>query len=215
MNTTDFLSISSAICPERAAIIFEDNRYTFSQLNERVNRLANAMNRLGVKKGDRVALLQVNCNQCIEVYFATAKLDAIYLPLNFRSKEEEQEYMINFAEPTIIFVGSRYADMINSIRPKLRTVKNYVCIDGEYKDMLNYEELLRSSPADESSIEIADEENTILMFTAGTTGKPKGVMLPHKSFSVYVLENVSPPTRKLMKKLFLRCLCTTSLASRR
>jgi acyl-CoA synthetase (AMP-forming)/AMP-acid ligase II len=203
MNTTDFLNISTSICPERTAIIFEGKRYSFNQLNERVNRLANAMNRLGVKKGDRVALLQVNCNQCIETYFATAKIGAIYLPLNFRAKEEEQEYMINFAEPVIIFVGNRYADMINSIRPKLGTVKNYVCIDGGCKDMLDYEELLESSPADEISVEIEDDDNTILMFTAGTTGRPKGVMLPHKSFSVYVLENVSPPSPDIDEKTIL------------
>jgi acyl-CoA synthetase (AMP-forming)/AMP-acid ligase II len=61
MNTSEFLSISSAICPDRLAVIFEGKRYTFSQINERVNRLANALRKMGVKKGDRVALLQVNC----------------------------------------------------------------------------------------------------------------------------------------------------------
>jgi acyl-CoA synthetase (AMP-forming)/AMP-acid ligase II len=84
MNTTDFLTISSAIVPDRLAIIFEGNRYTFGQLNERVNRLANGLAKLGVKKGDRVALLQVNCNQCVETYFATAKLEVFICSLNFK-----------------------------------------------------------------------------------------------------------------------------------
>ena len=105
MNIAEFLTISSTVCPDRMAIIFDNKRYTFSQLNERVNRLANALKKLGVKKGDRIALLQVNCNQCVETCFATAKLGAIYLPLNFRAKEDEQEFMINFAEVHTLFTG--------------------------------------------------------------------------------------------------------------
>jgi hypothetical protein len=94
MNTSEFLTISTAICPERLAVIFEGNRFTFSQLNERVNRLANALAQLGVQKGDRVALLQVNGHQCVETYFAVAKTGAIYLPLNFRAKEKELSLLL-------------------------------------------------------------------------------------------------------------------------
>jgi acyl-CoA synthetase (AMP-forming)/AMP-acid ligase II len=193
VNTTDFITISSAVCPDRPAIIFEGNRFTFAELNERINRLANAMAGLGVKKGDRVALLQVNCNQCIETYFATAKLGAIYLPLNFRARDDEQEYMLNFAEATILLVGNRYLEMIDSLRPRLTFVKNYISIDEAHDNMFFYEDLIKTSSSDEITVDINDDDTTILMYTAGTTGKPKGVMLPHKSFSIYVLENVSPP----------------------
>jgi fatty-acyl-CoA synthase len=107
MNICELLDISSAICPERTAIVFEGKYYTFGQLQERVNRLAGALAKLGVKKGDRVALLQVNCNECVETCFAVAKLGAIYLPLNFRAKEDEQEFMINFAEVHTLLTGHR------------------------------------------------------------------------------------------------------------
>ena len=88
MNTTEFLTIATAICPEKEAIVFEGKRYTFTELSERVNRLTNALLELGVQKGDRVAMLQVNTNQCVEVYFAVAKAGAIYVPLNFRADLE-------------------------------------------------------------------------------------------------------------------------------
>ena len=68
MNTTDFLSIANAICPERDVIVFEGKRWTYAQINERVNRLANALTTLGMQKGDRIAMLNVNCNQHIETY---------------------------------------------------------------------------------------------------------------------------------------------------
>ena len=192
MNTTEFLNIAVAICPDKTATVFERKRYTFSQLNDRVNSLANALSKLGVSKGDRVAILQVNCNQCVETYFATAKLGAIYVPLNFRAKGDELTHMLNSAEANTLFIGERYVDLANSLRPRLTSVKNFISIESFHDCMLYYEVLLLSSPAEEMVTEISDDDTTILLFTAGTTGLPKGVMLSHNSFAVYVLENVTP-----------------------
>ena len=86
MNTTEFLVIAGAIVPARPAVLFEGQQFTFAQMQERVNRLANALADLGVSPGDRIATMQVNCHQGIEIYFAAALLDAIYVPLNFRAQ---------------------------------------------------------------------------------------------------------------------------------
>ncbi len=192
MNTTDFLNIATSICPERAAIIFEGKRYTFSQLNERVNRLANAFLNLGIKNGDRVAMLQVNSNQCVETYFAVAKLGAIYVPLNFRAKGNELTDMLNISEANTLLVGERYIDLVNSISSNLTSVHHFISIESKHNGMLYYEDMLSSSPAEEVVAEVSDDDTTILIFTAGTTGTPKAVMLSHNSFGIYVLENVTP-----------------------
>ncbi len=192
MNTTEFLTISSAICPDQTAIVFEGKRFTFAQLSERVNRLANALAGLGVAKGDSVALLQVNCNQCIEAYFAVAKLGAIYVPLNFRAKGDELTYMLNTADTKVVLVGDRYIDLVDSIRKELTSVKEYVSIDGPEEGWKNYKDLLASASEEDVFTDIDDDDVTILMYTAGTTGFPKGVMLSHNSFAIYVLENVTP-----------------------
>jgi acyl-CoA synthetase (AMP-forming)/AMP-acid ligase II len=197
VNTTDFLNIATAICPDKAAIVFEGQRYTFSQLNERVNRLANGLMKLGVKKGDRVALLQVNCNQCVETYFAVAKMGAIYLPLNFRAKEKEIDYMLNTAECETIIAGDRYIPIIKGIQPDVRCLKNIITIETKQEGLLHYDDMIASSPADDVFTEIDDDDTTILMYTAGTTGFPKGVMLSHNSFSGYVLENVTPASPEI------------------
>jgi len=192
MNTTEFLMITSAICPDRPAIIFEGKRFTFSELSEKVNRLANALVDLGIEKGERVAILQVNCNQYVEVYYAVAKIGAIFVPLNFRAKSEELVYMLNNSEASTLFVGERYVELVNSIRPDLPLVKHYISIEGKQEGMLDYEELLASASDEELFTDIADEDITMLMYTAGTTGLPKGVPLSHNSFSLYVLGNVNP-----------------------
>jgi len=192
VNTTDFLNIASAICPDKTAIVFEGKRYTFSQLNQRVNRLSIGLMKMGIKRGDRVGFIQVNCNQCVETYFAVAKMGAIYMPLNFRAKEKEFTYMLNAAEATALVVGERYVPMIKSIQSECKSLKYLISIENKHDDMLYYEDIVKDSPADDVITEIDDDETTILMYTAGTTGFPKGVMLSHTSFSSYMLENVTP-----------------------
>jgi len=192
MNTTEFLMITSAICPDRAAISFEGKKYTFAQLSERVNRLANALSGVGIEKGDVVAILQVNCNQYVEAYYAVAKIGAIFVPLNFRAKNDELVHMLNNSDAKALFVGERYVDQVNSMRPELPLMKHYISIESKQDGMLYYEDLLASASAEEVFRDIADDDTTILMYTAGTTGLPKGVPLPHNSFSVYMLQNVNP-----------------------
>ncbi|MCG7851084.1 MAG: AMP-binding protein, partial [Methanosarcinaceae archaeon] len=89
MNTNDFLSIATAICPDRDFLVFEGQRRSFAETNERVNRLAHALRKVGIQQGDRIGMLQVNCPQYVEAYFAAAKLGAIFVPLNFRAKADE------------------------------------------------------------------------------------------------------------------------------
>ena len=203
MNTTDFLSIANVICPDRDCIVFEGKRWTYAQIYERVNHLANALAQLGVVKGDRVGFLNVNCGQYIETYFAVAELGAIFVPLNFRAKADELTYMIANAEAKIIFVGSRYLDLVDKMLPQLETVKQFISIDGDHPGKMYYEDLLVSASSDELMGEFGDEEITILMYTAGTTGRPKGVPLRHNAFVSYVLENVEPASPDLEERNLL------------
>ncbi len=203
MNTPEFLLISSSICPDREAIIFEGNRWSFSGLAERSNRLANALAGMGVGKGDKVGMLQVNCNECIEVYFATAKLGATYVPLNFRARAEELEFMINFSEASALFLGQRYIKMINAMRDQIPGMKHFISVEGPSEGMLEYESIIAEADPEEVFTDIDDNDTSILMFTAGTTGQPKGVMLTHDNLATYVLNNVSPADPEIEEKNIL------------
>jgi len=88
MIIPEFLELSNMLVPERTAIAFEGKRYSFAQLKERVNRLADALNQLGFEKGDRAAIIEVNCNEYAEACFATAKLGGIFAALSFRVRGE-------------------------------------------------------------------------------------------------------------------------------
>jgi acyl-CoA synthetase (AMP-forming)/AMP-acid ligase II len=207
MIITEFLDLAAMLVPERTAIAFEGERYSYAQLKERVNRLADALNRLGLEKGDRAAILEVNCNEYVEACFATAKLGGIFAALNFRVRGEELPYLVNKAEPKVLFVGSRYVDIVNSARPQLSPVKHYIVIDEKAKGMLNYDELLASgSPEEKTFAEVKDTDVALLLFTAGTTGFPKGVPQDHNAYSTYVLINVNPPDLEAPAETNVLCM---------
>ncbi|MBA7702464.1 Long-chain-fatty-acid--CoA ligase [subsurface metagenome] len=111
--------------------------------------------------------------------------------------------MLNSSETNTLFVGERYIDLVNSLRSGLTSVKNFISIESKHDGMLYYEDVLSSSPAEEVVTEISDDDTTILMYTAGTTGLPKGVMLSHNSFAIYVLENVTPADPELEERNIL------------
>lgn len=203
MNTTDFLMISAAICPDRDFIIFDGKRWSYEQTGERVNRLAFALDGLGVAKGDRIGMMSTNCPQYIETYFAAAKTGAIFVPLNFRAKSDELEYMLDASEIKVLFIGERYRDMIKNLMPQLTKLEAVVLLEGSFDGMLTYDDLIRKDPEDEFFADIEDEDNTVLMFTSGTTGRPKAVPMTHDTFSAYILENVDPVDPEIEEKNIL------------
>ena len=207
MNTAEFLTISSAVVPDRDALVCGDTRVTYAEMASRVNRLANALQSLGVQPGTAVAALAVNSAQYVETYYACAKVGAIFVPLNYRAKTEEMDYMVNASETQLLFVGERYLDLVAELRPKFGGVREYICYDpstslsaGAQPDgMRAYDDLLASASDDELFVDIDEDSPTILIYTSGTTALPKGVVLTYLTLSVYVTNTMSPadPTADL------------------
>jgi acyl-CoA synthetase (AMP-forming)/AMP-acid ligase II len=137
-------------------------------------------------------MLHVNCNQHIEAYFASAKLDAVFVPLQFRARADELAHMVNDCAPKALIAGSRYVDLVGSLGDRMDSVQHTILLDGAEDGWHDYEGLLRSASDDEQFPSGDDDDLTIIMYTAGTTGFPKGVMLSHGSFSSYILGNVTP-----------------------
>src|SRR3990172_12890744 len=99
----EFLDIAAMLVPERTAIAFEGKRYSYAQIKENVDRLADSLNRLGLAKGDRAVIFDVNCTEYVEACFATIKAGGIFSPLNFRVKEDDIVYLVSKAEPKVFF----------------------------------------------------------------------------------------------------------------
>lgn len=192
MNTAEFLMIASSVVPDRVAMACSGHTRTYAEMQDRVNRLANALQAMGVGKGDKVSVMALNSMEYVEIYYAGAKLGAVFVPLNYRAKHEEIWYMCNNSETKVLFVGERYLDLLDKIKADLETVQHFVCIDGRPDGIPNYEDLLTKHEPEEIFTDVDDNDPTIVIYTSGTTALPKGVVLTNLGMSVYVTNTVAP-----------------------
>lgn len=168
--------------PDKEALIYGDTRLTYRQFNARVNQLAHALLDIGIDKGSKVAILAFNCNQFMEAYFALAKIGGVAVPLNFRLHGEELKYIVNHSEAKAFIMGEAFTEMVSSIKKELPKVRDYISItDKPVKGMLHYETWIAKYPDDEPLILVEEDDPAFIMYTAGTTGKPKGAVLTHKN----------------------------------
>jgi long-chain acyl-CoA synthetase len=190
----ELLNKNAQIYSDKMAFIFENKRYTFKQVNQRVNSLINALADMGVRKGDRVAMLSYNCSQYFEV-FNTAKAGMICVPLNYRAVGRELVYLINNSESNTLILEKEFVNTIIPIRHELGRVKNFICLDAVVENMASYEQLISSSPPDEPVDKVEADDPAILFYTSGTTGRPKGALHTHKSLlaeAAAVSQNFTP-----------------------
>lgn len=165
---------------EKFAIKSERYSLTYGELNKRVNLLANALKNAGVKKGQRVAILLYNCCEYIEIVFACGKIGAVAVPVNFRSSKKEIEFILNDCTPEF-FVFDR--DFLENTDCPLSIPPRKLMVSENGKDFASsYEKFLCEGSENESLDEtIGGDDLIFIMYTAGTTANPKGVMLTHEN----------------------------------
>jgi fatty-acyl-CoA synthase len=167
--------------PNREAVIFGDTRLTYGEFNGRINRLARTLQDMGMAKGDKVALLMLNCNQYLECYFALAKIGAVAVPLNFRLHPEEITYISSNAEAVVMVLGEQFVDTVTAIRKDLPLIRQYVSVTAEpIEGMSHYETLIQNYPEEEPMVLVDEDDPAFIMYTAGTTARPKGAVLTHQ-----------------------------------
>jgi acyl-coenzyme A synthetase/AMP-(fatty) acid ligase len=131
--------------PNKEAIVFEETRLTYKQLNDRVNRLANALSKIGFKKGDQVTVLAENTHKYLEIYFASAKLGMSTTPLNFRLSDDEIIHIVNDSEATCFFAGDGYEERTFKMQDRLHTIDAWIAIDNKLPEFIFYEEILEDA----------------------------------------------------------------------
>ena len=169
---------------EDTHLIFGAQRSTFRSFAERALRLASALYELGLRSQDRVAMLAMNCAEYLEVYGACEVTPYIIAPLNFRLAAPEVEFVLHDSAPRVLIYEQKYAQMMETLRPRLPGIQHYVAI-GEPapagSPALRYEELLTGGQAAGPPLRPRPEDAHSITYTSGTTGKPKGAILSHES----------------------------------
>ncbi|MGB5159373.1 class I adenylate-forming enzyme family protein [Desulfobacterium sp. N47] len=192
MNVSYLLVNSAGKYPDRTAIISEEKHFSYKAFNQRVNRLAHAMRQHGLKKGDRVAIMFFNTYQFAEVYFAAVKSGAPATPVNFRFVADEIEYIINNSGACFFFFGKEFEETIASTYHSLSEVKHFVCVDAQKGGFAHdYENFLSSGKPDEPEVDICENDPCQIMYTSGTTGKPKGAVISHSNIVWNLFNTIS------------------------
>ena len=173
---------NSATQPDAEAVVFETTRLTYAQLNSRVNRLASGLRSLGLKKGDHVAILLENCHQYMETYYAISKAGMVAVPLNWRLSESELGYIVEHSDAAALLADVRRLETAMTLGRKVPKLRELVSVGCTGAGMVPYEHILAAgSPTEPSQDGLDPTAMLILMYTGGTTGLPKGVMLSHKN----------------------------------
>ncbi len=168
--------------PEKEALvdIIENRRYTYGQLAEDVNRMANYLQgELQIDFGDRVACLSFNRAEYIKLFLALSRLGAILVPLNFRLAPAEFIYFLEDATPKAIFFDQAHQDRVDGFKRKT-DLKHYVCFDDDETVGRALPQVWASlSNKPPALVEIVPDDPQLIIYTSGTTGLPKGVILTH------------------------------------
>jgi fatty-acyl-CoA synthase len=194
MHAADLLTNRARLTPDREALLMFPGarRYTYSELNARANRLANWMRALGVEKGDRVSILAHNGIEYLDLFYGLAKIGVILAPLNWRLVARELVYIVNDCRPKVLFCGLEFTDVLAEMRPEIR-VAHYVGIEGAAFDgALDYDaELAAASEAEPLRPALDPDDTYAILYTSGTTGRPKGAMIPHRQVLYNCLNTVA------------------------
>jgi fatty-acyl-CoA synthase len=187
-----FLRYAEQQFPHRTAVVCGKERFTYAQFAERAGRLAGALRKTGVRAGDRVAFLSMNCHRLLEAYYGVVEAGAVLLPLNIRLAAQELAYILNDSGASVLFLQSCFLGLCESFRSKLSTVKAFFSLDAgaqaDWMSAQNYEALLSGAPAHRADIMQVDENSLAeLFYTSGTSAEPKGVMLTHRNIYLHAL----------------------------
>jgi fatty-acyl-CoA synthase/long-chain acyl-CoA synthetase len=185
MTTSDQLARWARRTPDAVALRFEGSGRSYAELDERVTRLARALAGRGVNTGDRVAVLGLNGLEVWEAYLAGVRLGAVVVPVNFRLVADEVAYVLSDSGAVALVVDRALAEVAAKARGQAPGVRTVLTIGGDY------EEALAAAGTEPLDVEVDEDAAAFIMYTSGTTGRPKGAVLTHRNLLMHVFSQVT------------------------
>jgi fatty-acyl-CoA synthase len=187
------LLLAPSVRTPNKEIVYRDLvRFGYRTLFERINRLGSSLDKLGVKQGDTVAVVDYDSHRYLESYFAIPMLGAVLHTVNWRLPPEQMLYTMNHAEDKIVLVNSDFLPVLESFGDKLTTVEKFILLTDDNKKpatKLNieaeYEEMLRAGSSSYDFPDFDEDTRATLFYTTGTTGDPKGVYFTHRQIVLH------------------------------
>lgn len=193
LNLGQILRVHAKNYPGKTALKdWRGKALTYPELESRTNRLANGMLRLGLMKGDRVAVMLFNCAEFVEIDCALAKAGLVVVPVNWRYVDNEVAFVVDNSDAKAMIVGDDFIDCVNRIRGGFGKISKgrFVSVGSNAFDgYVDYESLITGSSDSPPPVEVEPRDTWFQIYTSGTTGAPKGVVRSHQSYIAFYLTN--------------------------
>jgi long-chain acyl-CoA synthetase len=185
MDLKSILENTAARSADKIAIIMGERHVSFAQLEDDSNRVAHALIKMGVKKCDRVAMMQSSNPEFVSVFFGIIKAGGIAVPLDSRYVADELVSLFNDCRPKVLFIENPPLESLLPALPRFDSIKHIITVNTEYDEQFNsYQKIIANNPSSGVNVAIAPEDIAIISYTGGPTLKPHGVTLSHRS--VYI-----------------------------
>ncbi|KKW64115.1 fatty-acid--CoA ligase FadD5 [Mycolicibacterium elephantis] len=183
-NWTNQLARHALMQPDGVALRFLGQTTTWRELDERVARLAGALSRRGVQFGDRVLILMLNRTEFIEAFLAANKLGAIAVPVNFRMTPPEIAFLVSDCQAKVVVTEAVLANVAAAVRDLDPTLTTVIVAGGATEqNMIGYDDLIDEEGEPAATVDIPNDSPALIMYTSGTTGRPKGAVLTHTNLA--------------------------------
>jgi fatty-acyl-CoA synthase len=181
LTPLDFMRRARKLHGRREAVVDSDLRLTYEQFCDRCDRWSSALQRMGVRMGDRVAYIAPNTHAQLESFYAVPQLGAVLVPINYRLTPDDFAYIIDHSGASVVCVHSDYLDAVDSIRDRIPKARQFVALEGERDGWINYENEVTAASPDFIRPKIDEDNLLTINYTSGTTSRPKGVMITHRN----------------------------------
>ncbi|WP_223700467.1 class I adenylate-forming enzyme family protein [Sutcliffiella deserti] len=179
MNIGMYVAQNARKHPEKLAIKCEDRTYNYDQFNREVNRLSHGMMALGVEKGDKVAFMMKNSDYFVFSFFAGVKIGAVIVPMNFRLTSSEIHYILEQSEAKVVICDEEFEDTVKTASEGCVVQKVIVVGNPGHEESRSYKGIL-SRNEEEPDVEVLETDDIEILYTSGTTGRPKGALFDHR-----------------------------------
>jgi fatty-acyl-CoA synthase len=190
-NWVNQLERHALMQPGATALRFLGNTYTWADLRRRVAAIAGALSRRGVRSGDRVMILMLNRTEFVESVLAANMIGAIGVPINFRLTPPEIAFLVEDCEARVLITESVLAPVAAGVRNVTSVLKTIVVAgDADEDGLLSYEDLVNDPGEPAQLIDVPNDSPALIMYTSGTTGRPKGAVLTHTNLAGQTMSNL-------------------------
>jgi fatty-acyl-CoA synthase len=181
LTPLEFMRRTRRLYANREGVVDGAQRWTYGDFFDRCDRFSSALQRLGIKQGDRVAYIAPNTHAQLESFYAVPQIGAVLVPINFRLTADDFRYLIQHSGAKVVCASSDYLAAVDSIRRELPDVTTYIALDGPRFDWIDYEALVAGADLSFHRPSIGERDLLTINYTSGTTSRPKGVMITHRN----------------------------------